>query len=187
MINFLTHGRTALKADYWAKRRVLYTLACRPAHTVCKHARPYVLLFHLDNRALCQTPLVLAIVEITISTFPACVNTIRAKVALRSHTLPGAFIAALWKLDTDWHKSNVVGTRTDTDTRTHLCFKPNRKAQSWTVILVARMLKCWGLTVELLTAWHGGRWNSDVATAVLRGGRVMWDEGFCLWIIYHLW
>lgn len=82
----------------------MHVLACRLCTKhVHVYGHIYYCMYHLDPRALCQTPLVLTIVGVTISTFSACVNTIKARVTLRSQTLSVAFIVALWKFDFDWH------------------------------------------------------------------------------------
>lgn len=59
---------------------------------------------------------VLALAAVPISTFPACVNTIKAEVTFGSHSPSLVFIAAAWSSDSDGHKGSAAAqTRTFSD------------------------------------------------------------------------
>lgn len=119
-------------------------VACRPVHTACEmHMPKHVPVYHLQRRAQCQTPLILTIVGIPISTFPACVNTIKAKVTIRTHSLRGAFISGSMKLwftkatpcawGTDRIRVSALGQNRKTKSKSLL---RHQSAEAWLICVV---------------------------------------------------
>lgn len=137
------------------------------------HMPKHVPMYHLQRRAQRQTPLVLTIVGIPISTFPACVNTIKAKVTIRTHSLPGAFIAAPWKFDSQRQRRAHEGQTGFVSLPWAKTEKQNRNACSDAEVQKLDLFERWttGPLHVLLSP------SGDAVTTLRHGGSVMWEWG----------